>query len=264
MNILEILKVIIIGIVEGITEWLPISSTGHIVLVEQLFQLNASKEFKAMFEVVIQLGAILAVVVMYFRKLNPFSKSKSPKKRRLAMELWTKIIIACLPAAMLGLLIDDWVEEHLLNGFVIAMALIIYGVLFIMIENSYQTALSIGFFQVLALVPGTSRSGATIIGGMILGATRSVSAEFSFFLSIPIMFGASFLKLAKFGLHYTVAEVVYLLLGMFVSFIVSIFSISFLLNWIKKNDFKFFGYYRIGLGIIVLVWYFVSTLMKMK
>lgn len=279
MNILEILKVIIIGIVEGITEWLPISSTGHIVLVEQLFQLNASKEFKAMFEVVIQLGAILAVVVMYFRKLNPFSKSKSPKKRRLAMELWTKIIIACLPAAMLGLLIDDWVEEHLLNGFVIAMALIIYGVLFIMIENSnkkreysirnvnaidYQTALSIGFFQVLALVPGTSRSGATIIGGMILGATRSVSAEFSFFLSIPIMFGASFLKLAKFGLHYTVAEVVYLLLGMFVSFIVSIFSISFLLNWINKNDFKFFGYYRIGLGIIVLVWYFVSTLMKMK
>jgi undecaprenyl-diphosphatase uppP len=279
MNILEILKVIIIGIVEGITEWLPISSTGHIVLVEQLFQLNASKEFKAMFEVVIQLGAILAVVVMYFRKLNPFSKSKSPKKRRLAMELWTKIIIACLPAAMLGLLIDDWIEEHLLNGFVIAMALIIYGVLFIMIENSnkkreysirnvnaidYQTALSIGFFQVLALVPGTSRSGATIIGGMILGATRSVSAEFSFFLSIPIMFGASFLKLAKFGLHYTVAEVVYLLLGMFVSFIVSIFSISFLLNWIKKNDFKFFGYYRIGLGIIVLVWYFVSTLMKMK
>ena len=279
MNILEILKVIIIGIVEGITEWLPISSTGHIVLVEQLFQLNASKEFKAMFEVVIQLGAILAVVVMYFRKLNPFSKSKSPKKRRLAMELWTKIIIACLPAAMLGVLIDDWVEEHLLNGFVIAMALIIYGVLFIMIENSnkkreysirnvnaidYQTALSIGFFQVLALVPGTSRSGATIIGGMILGATRSVSAEFSFFLSIPIMFGASFLKLAKFGLHYTVAEVVYLLLGMFVSFIVSIFSISFLLNWIKKNDFKFFGYYRIGLGIIVLVWYFVSTLMKMK
>lgn len=279
MNILEILKVIIIGIVEGITEWLPISSTGHIVLVEQLFQLNASKEFKAMFEVVIQLGAILAVVVMYFRKLNPFSKSKSPKKRRLAMELWTKIIIACLPAAMLGLLIDDWVEEHLLNGFVIAMALIIYGVLFIMIENSnkkreysirnvnaidYQTALSIGFFQVLALVPGTSRSGVTIIGGMILGATRSVSAEFSFFLSIPIMFGASFLKLAKFGLHYTVAEVVYLLLGMFVSFIVSIFSISFLLNWIKKNDFKFFGYYRIGLGIIVLVWYFVSTLMKMK
>ena len=272
-------KVIIIGIVEGITEWLPISSTGHIVFVEQLFQLNASKEFKAMFEVVIQLGAILAVVVMYFRKLNPFSKSKSPKKRRLAMELWTKIIIACLPAAMLGLLIDDWVEEHLLNGFVIAMALIIYGVLFIMIENSnkkreysirnvnaidYQTALSIGFFQVLALVPGTSRSGATIIGGMILGATRSVSAEFSFFLSIPIMFGASFLKLAKFGLHYTVAEVVYLLLGMFVSFIVSIFSISFLLNWIKKNDFKFFGYYRIGLGIIVLVWYFVSTLMKMK
>lgn len=279
MNILEILKVIIIGIVEGITEWLPISSTGHIVLVEQLFQLNASKEFKAMFEVVIQLGAILAVVVMYFRKLNPFSRSKSPKKRHLAIELWKKIIVACLPAAMLGLLIDDWLEEHLLNGFVIAMALIIYGVLFIMIENSnkkreysiknvyaidYQTALWIGFFQVLALIPGTSRSGATIIGGMILGASRSVSAEFSFFLSIPIMFGASFLKLIKFGLHYTVAEVVYLLLGMIVSFVVSVISINLLLSWIKKNDFKFFGYYRIGLGIIVIVWYFVSTLMKMK
>lgn len=279
MNILEILKVIIIGIVEGITEWLPISSTGHIVLVEQMFQLNASKEFKEMFEVVIQLGAIMAVVVLYFRKLNPFSRTKSKKKRYLTIELWKRIIVACLPAAMLGLLIDDWVNEHLYNGFVIAMALIIYGILFIMIEDSnkkrqysiknvyeidYQTALWIGFFQVLALIPGTSRSGATIIGGMILGASRSVSAEFSFFLSIPIMFGASFLKLIKFGLHYTVAEIVYLLLGMIISFVVSVISINFLLSWIKKNDFKFFGYYRIGLGIIVLVWYFVSTLMKMK
>lgn len=279
MNILEILKVIIIGIVEGITEWLPISSTGHIILVEQLFQLNASKEFKEMFEVVIQLGAIMAVVVLYFRKLNPFSRTKSNKKRYLTIELWKRIIVACLPAAMLGLLIDDWVNEHLYNGFVIAMALIIYGILFIMIEDSnkkrqysiknvyaidYQTALWIGFFQVLALIPGTSRSGATIIGGMILGASRSVSAEFSFFLSIPIMFGASFLKLIKFGLHYTVAEVVYLLIGMIVSFVVSVISINFLLSWIKKNDFKFFGYYRIGLGIIVIVWYFVSTLMKMK
>lgn len=279
MNILEILKVIIIGIVEGITEWLPISSTGHIILVEQLFQLNASKEFKEMFEVVIQLGAIMAVVVLYFRKLNPFSRTKSKKKRYLTIELWKRIIVACLPAAMLGLLIDDWVNEHLYNGFVIAMALIIYGILFIMIEDSnkkrqysiknvyaidYQTALWIGFFQVLALIPGTSRSGATIIGGMILGASRSVSAEFSFFLSIPIMFGASFLKLIKFGLHYTVAEIVYLLLGMIISFVVSVISINFLLSWIKKNDFKFFGYYRIGLGIIVIVWYFVSTLMKMK
>lgn len=277
MNILEILKVIIIGIVEGITEWLPISSTGHMILVDELIKLNASEEFKSMFMVVIQLGAILAVVVLYFRKLNPFSRSKSLKMRYLTIELWKKIIVACLPAAMLGVLIDDWLDAHLYNGFIVAMALIVYGVLFILIENSnkkrvdsitkvysidYQTALFIGAFQVLALIPGTSRSGATIIGGMILGASRSVAAEFSFFLSIPIMFGASLLKLVKFGFHYSMAEIVYLLLGMIVAFLVSIFSISFLLNWIKKNDFKFFGYYRIVLGLIVLVWYFVSSLMK--
>lgn len=277
MNILEILKVIIIGIVEGITEWLPISSTGHMILVDELIKLNASEEFKSMFMVVIQLGAILAVVVLYFRKLNPFSRGKSLKMRYLTIELWKKIIVACLPAAMLGVLIDDWLDAHLYNGFIVAMALIVYGVLFILIENSnkkrvdsitkvysidYQTALFIGAFQVLALIPGTSRSGATIIGGMILGASRSVAAEFSFFLSIPIMFGASLLKLVKFGFHYSMAEIVYLLLGMIVAFLVSIFSISFLLSWIKKNDFKFFGYYRIVLGLIVLVWYFVSSLMK--
>ena len=277
MNILEILKVIIIGIVEGITEWLPISSTGHMILVDELIKLNASEEFKSMFMVVIQLGAILAVVVLYFRKLNLFSRGKSLKMRYLTIELWKKIIVACLPAAMLGVLIDDWLDAHLYNGFIVAMALIVYGVLFILIENSnkkrvdsitkvysidYQTALFIGAFQVLALIPGTSRSGATIIGGMILGASRSVAAEFSFFLSIPIMCGASLLKLVKFGFHYSMAEIVYLLLGMIVAFLVSIFSISFLLSWIKKNDFKFFGYYRIVLGLIVLVWYFVSSLMK--
>ena len=277
MNILEILKVIIIGIVEGITEWLPISSTGHMILVDELIKLNTSEEFKSMFMVVIQLGAILAVVVLYFRKLNPFGRGKSLKMRYLTIELWKKIIVACLPAAMLGVLIDDWLDAHLYNGFIVAMALIVYGVLFILIENSnkkrvdsitkvysidYQTALFIGAFQVLALIPGTSRSGATIIGGMILGASRSVAAEFSFFLSIPIMFGASLLKLVKFGFHYSMAEIVYLLLGMIVAFLVSIFSISFLLSWIKKNDFKFFGYYRIVLGLIVLVWYFVSSLMK--
>lgn len=277
MNILEILKVIIIGIVEGITEWLPISSTGHIVFIEQLFNFNVSENFKDMFDVVIQLGAILAVAVVYFKKLNPFNKGRNKKKMYLTIELWKKIIVACLPAAMLGLLINHWVKEHLLNGFVISMALIIYGILFIMIENSnknraysiksvysinYQTALFIGFFQVLALIPGTSRSGATIIGAMILGVSRSVSVEFSFFLSIPIMFGASLLKLVKFGLHYTMAEIVYLLLGMTVAFFVSVFSIGFLLNWIKKNNFKFFGYYRIVFGLIILVWYFTSSLPK--
>ena len=277
MNILEILKVIIIGIVEGITEWLPISSTGHIVFIEQLFNFNVSENFKDMFDVVIQLGAILAVAVVYFKKLNPFNKGRNKKKMYLTIELWKKIIVACLPAAMLGLLINHWVKEHLLNGFVISMALIIYGILFIMIENSnknraysiksvysinYQTALFIGFFQVLALVPGTSRSGATIIGAMILGVSRSVSVEFSFFLSIPIMFGASLLKLVNFGLHYSMAEIVYLLLGMTVAFFVSVFSIGFLLNWIKKNNFKFFGYYRIVFGLIILVWYFTSSLPK--
>lgn len=277
MNILEILKVIIIGIVEGITEWLPISSTGHIVFIEQLFNFNVSENFKDMFDVVIQLGAILAVAVVYFKKLNPFNKGRNKKKMYLTIELWKKIIVACLPAAMLGLLINHWVKEHLLNGFVISMALIIYGILFIMIENSnknraysiksvysinYQTALFIGFFQVLALIPGTSRSGATIIGAMILGVSRSVSVEFSFFLSIPIMFGASLLKLVNFGLHYSMAEIVYLLLGMTVAFFVSVFSIGFLLNWIKKNNFKFFGYYRIVFGLIILVWYFTSSLPK--
>lgn len=277
MNILEILKVIIIGIVEGITEWLPISSTGHIIFIEQLFNFNVSENFKDMFDVVIQLGAILAVAVVYFKKLNPFNKGRNKKKMYLTIELWKKIIVACLPAVMLGLLINHWVKEHLLNGFVISMALIIYGILFIMIENSnknraysiksvysinYQTALFIGFFQVLALIPGTSRSGATIIGAMILGVSRSVSVEFSFFLSIPIMFGASLLKLVNFGLHYTMAEIVYLLLGMTVAFFVSVFSIGFLLNWIKKNNFKFFGYYRIVFGLIILVWYFTSSLPK--
>jgi len=277
MNILEILKVIIIGIVEGITEWLPISSTGHIIFIEQLFNFNVSENFKDMFDVVIQLGAILAVAVVYFKKLNPFNKGRNKKKMYLTIELWKKIIVACLPAVMLGLLINHWVKEHLLNGFVISMALIIYGILFIMIENSnknraysiksvysinYQTALFIGFFQVLALIPGTSRSGATIIGAMILGVSRSVSVEFSFFLSIPIMFGASLLKLVNFGLHYTMAEIVYLLLGMTVAFFVSVFSIGFLLNWIKKNNFKFFGYYRIVFGLIILVWYFTSSFQK--
>ena len=277
MNILEILKVIIIGIVEGITEWLPISSTGHIVFIEQLFNFNVSENFKDMFDVVIQLGAILAVAVVYFKKLNPFNKGRNKKKMYLTIELWKKIIVACLPAVMLGLLINHWVKEHLLNGFVISMALIIYGILFIMIENSnknraysiksvysinYQTALFIGFFQVLALIPGTSRSGATIIGAMILGVSRSVSVEFSFFLSIPIMFGASLLKLVNFGLHYSMAEIVYLLLGMTVAFFVSVFSIGFLLNWIKKNNFKFFGYYRIVFGLIILVWYFTSSFQK--
>lgn len=274
MNIIEILKVIVLGMVEGFTEWLPISSTGHLILIDNLIRLDVTPEFMEMFRVVIQLGAILAVVVMYFPRLNPFDPRKNKGQRAATWSLWTKIVVACLPAAVLGLLLDDWLDAHLYNGFVVALMLILYGVFFILIENrnrgvqpvidrqrklSIHTALYIGMFQVLALIPGTSRSGATIIGAMLLGCSRSVAAEFSFFLGIPVMFGASFLKLVKFGFHFTGTEFFYLVLGMVVSFFVSVYSIRFLMSWVKKNDFKFFGYYRIVLGVIVLLWYVISA-----
>ena len=245
MNIIEIIKVIILGIVEGFTEWLPISSTGHMLLVDDILHLNVSPEFKTMFMVVIQLGAILAVVVMFFGKLNPFSPKKSSQQRKETWIMWSKIIIACLPAAIIGLAFDDWLDEHLYKTPVIAATLIIYGILFIVIEKRHQnveprikkvedidyvTAFSIGAFQVLSLIPGTSRSGSTILGGIILGASRTLASEFSFFLGIPTMFGASFLKLVKFGFHYSAQEVVYLLLGMIVAFVVSVYVIRLLLN----------------------------------
>ena len=267
MSIVEILKVIVLGIVEGFTEWLPISSTGHMILVDEIIHLNQPDAFKDMFLVVIQLGAILAVAVMYFQKLNPFSPSKSARQKQATWALWIKIVIACIPAAVLGLLFDDWMEAHLYNAYVVAATLIIYGVLFIVLENSSitanpsitkvghvstKTALFIGLFQLLSLVPGTSRSGSTILGGILLGASRYVAAEFSFFLSIPIMFGASLLKLVKFGFNFTGYELAILIVGMLTAFIVSILAIKFLMNYIKKNDFKPFGYYRIVLGILVL------------
>lgn len=275
MSILEILKVIVLGMVEGFTEWLPISSTGHLILVEDLIRPEVSAEFMEMFRVVIQLGAILAVVVMYFRRLNPFDPGKSRRQRAATWQLWIKILIACLPAAILGFLLDDWLDEHLFNGFVVALMLVLYGILFIVIENmnrfrqpvitkmsqmNWQIALYIGMFQCLALIPGTSRSGATILGAMLMGCSRKVSAEFSFFLGIPVMLGASVLKIAKFGFHFTGAEFFYLILGMVVAFIVSVYSIRFLLGWIRKNDFKPFGYYRIVFGVIVLIWYGISSL----
>ena len=275
MSILEILKVIVLGMVEGFTEWLPISSTGHLILVEDLIRPEVSAEFMEMFRVVIQLGAILAVVVMYFRRLNPFDPGKSRRQRAATWQLWMKILIACLPAAILGFLLDDWLDEHLFNGFVVALMLVLYGILFIVIENmnrfrqpvitkmpemNWQIALYIGMFQCLALIPGTSRSGATILGAMLMGCSRKVSAEFSFFLGIPVMLGASVLKIAKFGFHFTGAEFFYLILGMVVAFIVSVYSIRFLLGWIRKNDFKPFGYYRIVFGVIVLIWYGISSL----
>lgn len=273
---LDILKVIILGIVEGITEWLPISSTGHMILVDEFIKLNVSDSFKEMFFVVIQLGAILAVCILYFHKLNPFSPKKSNDQKKDTIVLWLKVIVGCLPAAVIGLLADDWLDAHFYNPQTVAFTLILYGILFIVVENrnkgkkaqitslnslSYQTALLIGAFQVLALIPGTSRSGATIIGAMILGTSRFVAAEYSFFLSIPVMFGASLLKILKFGLHFSGFEVVILLVGMLVAFFVSVFAIKFLMSYIKKNDFKAFGYYRIVLGIIVIVYFAGKAIM---
>lgn len=264
---IELLKATLLGIVEGITEWLPISSTGHMILVEELIQLNATAAFKEMFRVVIQLGAIMAVVLLYFHKLNPFSPSKSLKQKKDTMEIWFKVIVGVLPAGILGILFDDWFDEHFYNYQTVAVTLIVYGILFIIIENrnkgkitkinsfkdlSYITALGIGLFQVLSLIPGTSRSGATILGAIILGTSRGIAAEYSFFLSIPVMFGASALKLVKFGLNFTGIEIAILLTGMISAFFVSVIAIRFLLKYIKNNDFKAFGWYRIILGILVL------------
>ena len=275
---LEFLKVILLGIVEGITEWLPISSTGHLILVDEFIHLKASDAFKEMFNVVVQLGAILAVVVIYFHKLNPFSKTKSRKQKVYTIQLWMKVVIACIPAGVLGILLDDWMDEHLHNYVVVAIMLVLYGIFFILIENwnktrtpsvtklnelTYKTAFLIGVFQVLSLVPGTSRSGATIIGGLLLGVSRYVAAEFTFFLAIPVMFGASALKLLKFfmaGAGISFLEVALLLVGCIVAFVVSVIAIKFLMGYIKKNDFKVFGYYRIVLGILVLLYFGITGL----
>jgi undecaprenyl-diphosphatase len=268
----EIIKVIIIGIVEGITEWLPISSTGHMILLDELIKLNASDAFKEMFLVVIQLGAILAVILLYFNKLNPFSVKKTAQEKKETLQIWYKVIIGVIPAAIFGLILEDWLDEHFYNYITVAIMLIIYGILFIVIENknkdkkstindfnhlSYGTAFSIGLFQVLALIPGTSRSGATILGAILLGTSRYIAAEYSFFLSIPVMFGASALKLIKFGFDFSTMEIVLLLTGMSVAFFVSVIAIKFLLGYVKKNDFKAFGWYRIVLGLLVIGYFFL-------
>ena len=268
----ELLKTILIGVVEGLTEWLPISSTGHMILVDEFVKLDVSKSFMDMFLVVIQLGAILAVVVLNFEKLNPFSPWKSRLQKKNTFQLWYKVLIACIPAAVIGLPLNDFMEEHLMTTPVVASMLILYGILFIVVENfnryripiardvdhlSYKIAFLIGMFQVLALVPGTSRSGATILGGILLGTSRQVAAEFTFYLAIPVMFGASLLKLVKFGFNYTASEVLILIVGMITAFIVSIISIKFLLHYIKKNDFTAFGWYRIALGVIVFIYLFL-------
>ena len=269
---MDLVKVAVLGIVEGVTEWLPVSSTGHMILVDEFIRLDVSTAFMDMFLVVIQLGAILAVVVLNVGKLNPFLTSKSRQERRETFDLWGKVIVACLPAAVIGLAFNKYMEEHFMNAPVVAAMLILYGILFIIVERwnkrrvprveslaqlDYRTAFIIGIFQVLSLVPGTSRSGATILGGIIFGASRYVATEFTFFLAIPVMFGASFLKLVKFGWNYSGTELVILGVGMATAFIVSILSIRFLLRYIKRNDFTVFGWYRIALGIVVLAYLFI-------
>ena len=277
MNLIEWLKVVLLGVIEGITEWLPISSTGHLILLDEFVELKQSAEFMEMFNVVIQLGAILAVVVLYWSKLWPFCMPKGKEGNSVAkccrmdkIILWVKIVVACLPAMIVGLPLDDWMDEHLHNGTVVALALIFYGIVFIFIENynkkrtprigsleelTFKDALLIGVFQVLSLIPGTSRSGSTIIGGILIGTSRELAAEFTFFLAIPVMFGASALKLLKFGFDFTAIELAVLLVGMVVAFVVSILAIKFLMGYIKKHDFKAFGWYRIVLGIIVLAYF---------
>ena len=268
--IIELLKAVFLGIVEGITEWLPISSTGHLILVNEFLNLRQSKDFIDMFNIVIQLGAILAVMVIYFKRLNPFQPGKTAREVQLTWKLWLKVVIACIPSAFFGLLLDDWMEAHLSNFFVVAIMLVVYGIAFIWIEDrnrrvdpkvtdlarmSYKTAFYIGRFQVLSIIPGTSRSGATILGGIIVGTSRSVAADFTFFLAIPTMFGYSGLKAVKYfidGNTLTGGQAAILLVASVTAFLVSLFVIRFLMNYIKKHDFTVFGKYRIVLGIIVL------------
>ena len=268
--IIELLKAVFLGIVEGITEWLPISSTGHLILVNEFLNLRQSKDFIDMFNIVIQLGAILAVMVIYFKRLNPFQPGKTAREVQLTWKLWLKVVIACIPSAFFGLLLDDWMEAHLSNFFVVAIMLVVYGIAFIWIEDrnrrvdpkvtdlarmSYKTAFYIGLFQVLSIIPGTSRSGATILGGIIVGTSRSVAADFTFFLGIPTMFGYSGLKAVKYfidGNTLTGGQAAILLVASVTAFLVSLFVIRFLMNYIKKHEFTVFGKYRIVLGIIVL------------
>lgn len=277
MDFIEILKAIILGIVEGITEWLPISSTGHMILVDEFLKMNVSAEFKNMFLVVIQLGAILAVVVLYFKKLIPLEINQSKKLvwKKDTLSMWVKIIVSCVPAAVVGVLFDDKLEEIFYNWQTVAAMLIIFGILFIVIEKlnkgkqskinsisefTYQTAIIIGLFQLIAAVfPGTSRSGATIVGALLIGVSRSVAAEYTFFLAVPVMFGASALKLVKFGFNFTAEELVILAVGMIFAFAVSILAIKFLMGYIKKHDFTVFGWYRIILGIAVFIYFALAA-----
>ena len=274
-TIIELLKALLFGVVEGITEWLPISSTGHLILLNELVSLSVSDAFWEMFEVVIQLGAILAVIVLFFRKLNPFARSKSAEERKGTWILWLKVILAIIPSGLVGILLDDWMDEHLYNYVVVAIALIVYGIVFLFLEKwkpagrervgdvgqiSYLTAFLIGCFQVLALVPGTSRSGSTILGAMLLGLSRTAAAEFSFFMAIPTMAGASLVKVVKFameGVTISGLEWGVLAVGCISAFLVSVAAIRFLMDFVKKHSFAAFGVYRIALGVLVLLWFLI-------
>lgn len=272
LDFIEILKVIFLGIVEGITEWLPISSTGHMLIVDEFLQLNASEAFKEMFFVIIQLGAIFAVVLMFWNKMFPFQfkDRQKPIIKKETFSIWFKVIVACMPGAIITILFDDYIEAHLHTPAVIATALILYGIAFILVENwnkkrtpctnelsdiTYQTAFLIGMFQVLSIIPGTSRSGATIIGALLIGVSRVAAAEFTFFLAVPVMFGLSAIKILKFGFAFSSTELLILSIGMVVAFLVSILVIKFLMNFIKKHDFKVFGWYRVVLGLLVLIFF---------
>ena len=275
-EIIEILKAILFGIVEGVTEWLPISSTGHIILLDEFIWLQASDEFKSMFDVVIQLGAILAVIVLFFHKLNPFAPSKSKVEKKQTWDRWFKVVAAIIPSGLVGVLFDDWMDEHLHNGVVVAIALIVYGIAFILVERKnqgkhlrqiedvhaigYKTAIGIGLFQCLSLIPGTSRSGSTILGAILLGVGRSAGAEFSFFMAIPTMLGASAIKGLKFmlsGVGITGLEIAVLIVGCVVSFIVSLLVIKGLMEYVRKHSFSAFGVYRIVLGVVVLGYFLI-------
>lgn len=276
MDIIEIIKALVLGIVEGITEWLPISSTGHMILVDEFLKLNVSEEFKSMFLVVIQLGAILAVVVLYFKKLIPLDvQNKKLHWKKDTLVMWLKIIVSCIPAAIVGVFFDDQLEAVFYNWQTVSAALIIFGILFIIIEKrnrgrepkinsindiSYKTAIIIGIFQLIAAVfPGTSRSGATIVGALLIGVSRSIAAEYTFFLAVPVMFGASALKLVKFGFDFTSQELVILFVGLVSAFVVSILAIKFLMSYIKKHDFTAFGWYRIVLGAAVILYFALAS-----
>ena len=273
-NFIEALKVIFLGIVEGITEWLPISSTGHMLLVDQFLQLNESQDFKDMFFVVIQLGAIMAVVLLFWNKMWPFKRSVNNKieVRKDVFSIWLKVVVACVPGAVFTLLFDDYIEAHFQTPEVIASALILYGIAFILIEIfnrkrkpkietindiTYMTAFLIGLFQVLSIIPGTSRSGSTIIGALLIGVSRVAAAEFTFFLAVPVMFGLSAIKIIKFGFGFTALELCITLLGMLVAFVVSLIVVKFLMNYIRKHDFKVFGWYRIILGVVILIYFYL-------